>query len=155
MRKPIDPRYHGLTEPKKLLTYTGQIFVADLEKTLGKVGRIHLQDVVDAWNKIVSESQALGHRVIEEPYFEEGAYYGRSASLTYTLGYDNETYTMEMAEYIAKVTKYERDLVAYQEWEEREKIRTPDLTEKIERTKRRLANLEAARDGLPVPYPTT
>jgi hypothetical protein len=150
MRKPIDPRNHGLKQPNKLITYAGRIHSDTLDQSAPDSEKLSLRSFVTAWEKVLREAQTKGHRPIGEACFERG-HFG-SIWLKYTLGYDNESYTAEMAEYVAKVTTYERNLVEYRKWLEKDKNTDSQLSVKIERAKQRLANLEATRDGLPLPY---
>lgn len=149
MRKPQDPRHHGLKEPKKVHSVSTAIYLADLDED----GKVSLQSVIGAWAKAVKDHESQGHRIPASPYFDSGSYYGRSISLHYTYEWDNLNYTVEKAEYDAAISSYETALAAFKAKEQENKIKPPNLDEKIERAKQRLANLEAAKAGQPLPYP--
>lgn len=149
MRKPQDPRNHGLKEPKKVISVSTAIYLADMDVA----GKVTLQSVIGAWNKAVKDHESQGHRITEGPYFDGGSYYGRSIHLSYTYEWDNLNYSVEKAEYDLAVASYEAELAKFKEQEERIKTTPPNLDQKIERAKQRLANLEAAKAGQPIPYP--
>jgi hypothetical protein len=149
MRKPQDPRHHGLKEPKKVMSVTTAIYLADMDVD----GKVTLQSVIGAWHKAVKDHESQGHRIPESPYFDSGSYYGRSISLHYKYEWDNLNYSVEKAEYDLAVATYESDLARFKAKEQENKNHPPNLDQKIERAKQRLANLEAAKRGEPLPHP--
>lgn len=149
MRKPQDPRHHGLKEPKRVITLDGSVYLADLDAG----GKVSLQTVIGAWNKAVKDHESQGHRIMEGPYFDSGSYYGRSVRLLYTYEWDNLNYSVEKTEYDLAVSTYEEEMAKFKAKEEEIKINPPNLDQKIERAKQRLANLEAAKRGETLPYP--
>lgn len=149
MRKPQDPRQHGLKEPKKVHTVSTNLYLADLDEG----GKVSLKSVINAWAKAVKDHESQGHRITEGPHFNSGSYYGRSISLSYTYEWDNLTFSTEKAEYDLAVSTYENELARFKLHEQEIKINPPNLDQKIERAKQRLANLEAAKRGESLPYP--
>ena len=149
MRKPQDPRHHGLKEPKKVISVTTAIYLADMDAD----GKVSLQSVIGAWNKALRDHESQGHRIKEGPYFNSGSYYGRSIHLSYEYEWDNLNYSSEKAEYDLAISTYETELTKFKAKEQEIKIKPPNLDQKIERAKQRLANLEAAKAGEPLPYP--
>jgi len=149
MRKPQDPRHHGLKEPKKVISVDANIYLPGLEEG----GKVSLQSVIGAWNKAVKDHESQGHRITEGPYFNSGSYYGRSINLLYTYEWDNVNYLAEKAEYDEAIATYESEMAKFKAKEEEIKINPPNLDQKIERAKQRLANLEAAKRGEPLPHP--
>lgn len=87
------------------------------------------------------------------PDLENHAYYGNFLTLNYTIEWDNLYYNDEMACYSAAVNEYAEQMRLFNESEERRRTASPNLDKKIERAKQRLANLEAHRDGKPLPFP--
>lgn len=149
MRKPQDPRHHGLKEPQKTNSKTESVYFSDLNKT----GKITLQILVNAWNKISKDLEGQGRRVVEGPWLEVQDFYGARNRFVYTYEWDNLNYQVEIAEYNVAIAAYDEQLAKFQEYEEKTKKTPPGLDEKIARTERRLANLKAHRDGQPIPYP--
>ncbi len=154
MRRPLDPRNHGLKKPEKVLSKTDRIYLSDLDNE----EKVHLRVLVDAWNKILKDLESQGHRVTEGPYFEVESYYGRSNSLVYTYEWDNLNYSVEKAEYDAAIAAYEKELAEWKVFEEERKKnldsgipKTIDL--QILRAEHRLANLKAVKAGQPLPFP--
>jgi hypothetical protein len=148
MRKPQDPRHHGLKEPKKVISVDGNIYLPSLEEG----SKVSLKSVINAWAKAVRDHESQGHRITEGPYFNSGSYYGRSINLLYTYEWDNLNYSVEKVEYDLAVSTYEEEMAKFKAKEEELKTNPPDLDKKIERAKQRLANLEAAKRGEPLPY---
>jgi hypothetical protein len=151
MRKPQDPRHHGLKEPKKLIQKTDRITLADLDEE--RTQKVPLLSVINAWAKLLRDHESQGHRIAEGPYFSSSAFYGSTLSLAYTYEWDNLNYTFEKAEYDLAVYTYEAELATFKAKEAEIKINPPNLERKIERAKQRLANLEATKAGEPIPYP--
>jgi hypothetical protein len=149
MRKPQDPRNHGLKEPKEVISKTERLYLADLDSD----GHVSLESVIGAWNKAVKDHESQGHRITQGPYFESGSYYGHSITLAYTYEWDNLNYSVEKAEFDLLMSNYQAELITFHQVEEAVRKNPPNLDQKIERTKQRLANLEATKAGLPIPYP--
>jgi hypothetical protein len=153
MRRPIDPRNHGLRKPTSIIQKIHNIYLADLDK---EGEGINLESINRLWNHAYADHLSQGHRIVDGPKFKVESYYGRSNSIEYTYEWDNLNYEAELADYNEQVTQFEAAMKKYLEYEAElaEKSKLPkNLNQKIERTKQRLANLEAARDGLPLPFP--
>ena len=131
------------------MSVTTAIYLADLDVD----GKVSLQSVIGAWAKAVKDHESQGHRIPESPYFDSGSYYGRSISLHYKYEWDNVNYLAEKAEYDEAIATYESEMAKFKAKEEEIKINPPNLDQKIERAKQRLANLEAAKRGEPLPHP--
>lgn len=149
MRKPQDPRNHGLKEPKEVISRTDRLYLADLDSA----GKVSLESVIGAWNKAVKDHESQGHRITAGPHFDSGSYYGHSICLTYTYEWDNFNFSVEKAGYDLEMANYQAQLTTFHQVEEAVRKNPPDLDQKIERTKQRLANLEATKAGQPIPYP--
>ncbi len=142
MRKPQDPRMHGLQEPRTVHNKTLHlVFGAPLS----------LESLIKGWNKALKDHESQGHRIVNGPNISNS--YGQDVKLYYTIEWDNLAYDTEKSEYDATITTYLEQLSAFTRREEEEKNNPPNLDKKIEKTKRRLANLEATRDGQPLPFP--
>ncbi|MFK5261290.1 hypothetical protein, partial [Lactiplantibacillus plantarum] len=71
--------------------------------------------------------------------------------------WNNVNYIVEKAAYDEAISQYQEALTKWTVYEE-ERSKTISGSHKsielqIERTERRLANLKAAKDGLPIPFP--
>jgi Asp-tRNA(Asn)/Glu-tRNA(Gln) amidotransferase A subunit family amidase len=150
MRKPIDPRNNGLKEPKQVLSKTGQIEL-NMEGGFHDSNHVRLQTVIDAWHKASKDHESQGHR-LGEPKITRDRDYGRLA-LEYTYEWDNLNYSVEKAAFDAAIIVYDEEKKAYLEWEAGKPARVINLDYKIERARQRLANLEAHKDGKPLPFP--
>lgn len=147
MRKPVDPRKHGLREPEKVFRKNEVVYIAT-----GDSPKVHLETLIGAWNRILKDIERRGavERVTDGPHVGGGRH---GVSLMYTYEWDNAQYEEEKAAYDAEIAKYEADVQAFIVWETDEAKKVPNLDDKIQRAKERLANLEATRDGLPLPFP--
>lgn len=150
MRKPINPLNNGLKEPKKVLSRTEQINLK-IEGGFIDSNHIRLQTVIDVWNKAAKDHESQGQR-LGDPRITIDRDYGNLA-IVYTYEWDNLNYEIEKLAYDAAISVYDEEKKAYLEWEAGKPTRVINLDGKIERTKQRLANLEAHRDGKPLPFP--
>jgi hypothetical protein len=147
MKKPVDPRKHGLKEPQQVLTNIQYIYPPNMGGHFDK--KTSLFDAVDLYNKELKEHLKHGRRVVNGPFIS-------NIGITYTVEWDNQLYALELDAYNAAIIKYEQEVAAYIKHEDDKKNRRllpPNLDDKIKRVKERLANLEATRDGKPLPYP--
>lgn len=150
-RKPQDPRHQGLKAPEDVFYRTENIYITDLGHDSGKVS---LQTLIGAWHKALKDHESQGHRIVQGPYFEVSASYGRSSSLAYKYAWDNVNYAEEKAAYDTEVATYEERLKAWKEAEEKKKNGPPPgIDDQIARAERRLANLQAVKTNQPIPYP--
>lgn len=151
MKRPIDPRHHGLREPERLHTKVETISLTSATNIYWKKQPLSLLTVVKAWEKALSDHQSIGQRVVKEPVIND------HLDLVYTIGWDNENYTAELADYNRQIAQYEVEMANFLTFEELKATlptEHPQAIEmKIERTKQRLANLEAMRDKKPLPFP--
>lgn len=151
MRRPIDPRNHGLREPIKEITRYEFIHLDQDNSDNYSNKSVKLSTIVDAWNKVLKGHIAQGHRIVEDPVLISGF------TIKYKIGWDNESYQEELANYNKQVTKFEEELAVFINTEEELKTLPPSharvIEIKIEKAKQRLANLEAVRDNKPLPFP--
>jgi hypothetical protein len=150
MRRPQDPRHHGLKEPQKVIQITQRLALADLSKSSSELS---LRSVINAWSKTLKDHESQGHRIAEGPYFSSSTFYGSALSLTYTYEWDNVQYAEEKLAYDAAVSDYESQLERFKLAEEKKKGAPPDVDDQIARAEKRLANLKAVKLGVPIPYP--
>lgn len=150
MRRPLDPRHHGLKEPKKVIQIRTHFTVT----RDGSQGGQSLRVLIDAWNKVLREQESQGHRITVEPVVIQDTWRG-TTTVEYAYEYDNLNYDTEKAEYDAAMAAYLEKHRIFKEYSDKEKndAKVPNLDEKIARTERRLANLKAAKAGDPLPYP--
>lgn len=147
MRKPLDPRKHGLKEPQKVLTKVERLPLPMIGKDYSR--RSSLQAINAMWAK-VSKDMNFGEnvRVIDGPYVD-------GSSLEFTWETDNQDYDLALSEFQARMEVYEKDLLKWKQEEERKKNKQAmEIDEQIVRTERRLANLKATKEGKTLPYPT-
>jgi hypothetical protein len=145
MRKPQDPRHHGLKEPDRVIKRTAKIEFSS-EPTL--------QSLISGWNKALKDHLAQEHRITDGPNVkDEGSYSYKRMTLTYTYEFENRNYAVEKVEYDTAISNYEEQLTKFLAKEEKEKSHIPNLDEKIAKTEKRLANLKAHKAGQPLPFP--
>lgn len=151
MRRPVDPRNHGLREPERLHVRVEVIDLTSSANMYWKKAPLELQTVVKAWDKALKDHLSIGQRIVKDPIINS------DLNIVYTIGWDNENYEAELINYNQQVAKFEEELANFLTQEElRETLPAehPKAIElKIERTKQRLANLEAMRDNKPLPFP--
>lgn len=151
MKRPLNPRHHGLKEPEKIISQIGKIYVSDLANK----DKVSLSTLINVWNKTVKYLESNGHRITSGPVFEPGLYYGQSISLTYTYERDNNDYEVQRAAYENTVKDYLVSLAAFKAYEvnHKAKLKSGDIDYQIERAEHRLVNLLAKKNGQPLPYP--
>lgn len=151
MRRPIDPRHHGLKEPVQEITKYETIHLELAKIKVWSENTVKLSTIVDAWNKALKDHLSQGHRIVEPPVLVAGQ------RIQYQIGWTNQNYETELADYNRQVAQYEVELANFLTFEELKATlpaEHPKAIElKIERTKQRLANLEAMRDHKPLPFP--
>jgi hypothetical protein len=150
MRRPQDPRNHGLKEPKQVHSQRETLVLSDDSEPMGN-GKLSLEAIIGAWNHALKDHLSQGHRITDGPYVEGDSY---RLFLTYTYEWDNFNYTVEKAEFDLTMANYLAELNHYKEVEEGKKNGPPpNIDEKIARAEQRLANLKAAKAGEPLPHP--
>ena len=139
MKKPIDPRKHGLLEPSPVILETKSVALGSYSP--------NLLDAMKIWNEIEKSLKQKKYRLRSGPIVCDG-------TLKYSFEYFNNNYENELATYNQKIAQYDLDM---QTWEEGLKRKAAGEKEarkdQIARLERRLANLKAAEEGLPLPYP--
>jgi hypothetical protein len=154
MKRPLDPRHHGLKEPEKVYTKTEYLYLADLNKE----EKVTLDTLFLAWNKIQRELTSQGFRIKGSPEFNSDSYYGRGNRITYTYEWTNANYDAEMEQYTSAIAQFEQQFAAWKVFEEGRKAKLESGIHKnidalIERAEHRLANLKAVKAGQPIPFP--
>jgi len=151
MKRPIDPRKHGLREPEKVHTKVEVIRLSSGPSLYWDKAPMSLRTIVKAWEKALIDHQSIGQRIVKDPTID------KDLNIIYTVGWDNKTYGEELINYNQQVAKYEEELAAFLSEEKELKELPPDhqrvIGIKIEKAKQRLANLEAVRDNKPLPFP--
>lgn len=154
MKRPQDPRNHGLKEPKQVHSLPGTITLSTEPSLTGRHGSLSLETIIGAWNHALKDHLSQGHRITSGPYVEGDDYYGHKFLLTYTYEWDNFNYTVEKAEFDSTMASYLEELNHFKEVEEGKKNGPPpNIDEKIARAEQRLANLKAAKAGETLPFP--
>lgn len=147
MKKPQDPRNHGLKEPEKIV-----LKLVEFPVVATAFGKFDLKLVVAACNKAIKDHESIGHSITDGPYLI--AYGYQPPMIQYSVEWENTNYQSELIAYNTAVSEYIKQLSEFNEAEDKRKLIPADLDGKIERAKQRLANLEATRDGSPLPYPS-
>lgn len=154
MKRPNDPR-NGVSPPKPVHSRTSRLSIADLD--YDRTHKVPLEAVIGAWNKALKDHESQGHRITEGPQFESSNFYGSTLALTYTYEWDNLNYSVEQAEWLARIAKFEQDLAAWKQVEEDRKkglAKIPnDIDARIVRAEHKLANLKAVKAKEPIPFP--
>lgn len=152
MRRPVDPRKHGLKDPVKFITKT---ISRDLETSQVKpyYNSVFLSEINAVWNSMKDALSSTDQTVVTPPYIVSSGL-NRALSIECKVQYENTEYNNELKFYQGTVKTYEEELVKFAAYEERKKLKlAEDLDEQILRLEKRLANCKATRDGLPLPYP--
>lgn len=147
LRRPTDPRKHGLKEPNKAHKKIDKVFLVKGEY-YSKM-KVSLQNISSVWNRILKDFEGTKYRIVDEPSIESDS---ESIHIIYSYEYDNEDYISQKEDYDQQIAKFEVAMTKYSASAFKEKITLPNLDFKIKRTQERLANLLAAKEGLPLPY---
>ena len=153
MKKPQDPRKHGLVEPKKDLLETRKIKLSERDSInyqYGTSSKISLDIVLDAWEKEKSKLTE-NMKVVEGP-FVASEY--TVQHLMYTVSTPNPRYEYELAVYNAEVSAYKEKLEAFETFvENRKKGIEEEYDKHIFRLEQKIANLKARKANEPIPFP--
>jgi hypothetical protein len=149
MKRPLDPRHHGLKEPQKVLCRKDTHHFDE--------GEVYPELIFAVWDRINKDHASQGHRVLKQAKIA-GDYYGRRLTLTYEYEWDNHLYEEELVAYKTAIAEYETAFAAWKAYEENRKAKLESGIPKnidalIERTEHRLANLKAVKAGQPIPFP--
>lgn len=151
MKRPYDPRHHGLQEPDKVVTKTE--FISLNEFQYGGTRRVPLTTILNIWNKITKDLEGQDIRITIGPDVIFTTSYPVGTTLSYTYERDNVDYEKQKEYFDKTVNTYLEELKAYEEHEVVRKKAPVNLDDKIAKTERRLANLKAAKAGEPIPFP--
>jgi hypothetical protein len=154
MKKPIDPRNHGLKEPKKMISKVCRISPKEMEGSnisgWNWSESIKLRVLTDTWEKLLKEHLSRGEHIATAPSINS------DFTMEYTIEWTNLNYFAERAEFDLAILTYEDQKKVYDEWDAKRKLipaSPPNLDQKIAKTQRRLANLLAHKEGKTLPYP--
>lgn len=142
MRKPIHPKQFT-KEPVKVYRHRQDISLSRVQHE----NLILLSDINELWEQskqLISEVKIINGPFIIVKNYEPPA-------IVYEYEIVNKNYETEKKAWDEAVLKYENDMRAWKESLVKKDINKFD--KEIVRAEHRLANLKAARDGLPIPYP--
>lgn len=154
MKKPQDPRKHGLLEPR--LIHIEEHFVSIPHGTISRyyydnISACSLNTALELWEQKRVELAYDNKTVIEGPHITSK---GGEMSLTYKTERPNPNYYMEMKTYSSLVKEYDEKLAAYNTFiENKKKGIAEDIDKHILRLEHKIANLKASKDNLPIPFP--
>lgn len=154
MKRPMDPRKHGLKTPQKTIVEEHK-FRINHSTTPGSyydnTARCSLIHALELFESKRVEASYDGKTIIEGPFVESSH---SEMSLTFKTERKNPLYIAEKTGYEAQIKEYEAKVQAYEDWLKRKEA---GIKEKIDiqilRLEHKLANLKAARDEEPIPYP--
>lgn len=148
MRKPTDPRKHGLKEPEKCITKSGILSLPTLSDTGRYEKKYPLEAAFNMWTKALKDHLSQDHAIVESPYLDGSGF------VRYQYQFVNANYDVEMACYSAALSEYAEECRKFAQYEENQKHKVDmKIEEKIERTEKRLANLKAIKNREPLPFP--
>lgn len=157
MNRPADPRKHGLQEPKKIIRETKRVYIEKEELEEKYITpKVNLKTINNLWdNTLKALALSSPPKTLVEGPFVSTPVIGNSY-IEYSIEYENLCFDLEKEIYNNRVKKFEDDLKAFEkEIERRHCVRNSNesIDEKIERTKQRLANLMAMKEGKELPFP--
>ncbi len=152
MRRPVDPRHHGLHHPKKLLSKEYNVVLNKFQSESGKTeNKYLLGNIADQWEEIKINASYDGKTVMSGPFLDQDYY---SLRLTYTLMWDNLEYAEQLELYNTSVKEYENKVIEYDaKLKRKEEGFKEKLDVQIIRLEHKLANLKANRNGEVIPFP--
>jgi len=154
MKKPQDPRKHGLQEPLKDIVEEHKIKITNRDSTsyqYSTSAKCSLKDAQDLWDREKVKKSYDGKTIVEGPFIVSEY---RVQHLVFKTSMPNPHYQYQLAAYNAEVNAYKEKLDAYETWiENKKKGIKEDMDKNILRLEHKLANLKAARDNQPIPYP--
>lgn len=154
MKRPMDPRKHGLKEPQKTIIEDHKYRVAH-STTPGSyydnTARCSLNQALELFESKRVEMAYDGKAIIEGPFIES---HHSEMSLTFKTERKNPLYIAEKTGYEAQIKDYEEKVKAYEAFLKRKEDGIKEkLDVQILRLEHKLANLKAVRDEEPVPFP--
>ncbi len=157
MKRPQDPRKHGLKNPEEIIT---EVLVTNIGNTgLGDWKRIYSVNEINLWIKerLTEISSRLSWEGVSWKITKE-ATIDDNGNVSFTVEYRNVRYQDQLKDYNAIVAQYEQECKDFVTYEaslqvKAERATDKDLDAKIVRTQERLANLIARRNRQPLPYP--
>lgn len=146
MQRPKDPSKHGLVKPEKTISKLESILIpfgSDLR--FSSYRAVSLKEVNTLWDKIVKEQFSdKDIKIVHGPFIV-------GYHLEFVWEQTNENYDVEMSCYSVAMNEYAEELRQY---ELKLKAKNQqDIDEKIVHAEQRLANLKAAKNNQPLPYP--
>jgi hypothetical protein len=154
MKRPMDPRKHGLKEPSQTIIEDHKIRVphgSDNRGYYDNTARCSLDTAVELWAEHKTNTFRSKKSIVDGPFLDSTR---GEMSLVFKTTMRNLAYSREKAEYDAQVKEYEDKCLAY---EDSLKRKEAGIKEKIDvqilRLEHKLANLKAVRNEEPVPFP--
>lgn len=154
MKRPMDPRKHGLKEPSQSIVEEHKIRVphgTDNRGYYDNIARCCLLSAMELWAEHKTNAFRAKKSIIEGPFLDSSR---GEISLVFKTSMRNMAYAREAAEYDAQIKTYDDKVLEY---EESLKRKEAGVKEKIDvqilRLEHKLANLKAVREDEPVPFP--
>jgi hypothetical protein len=153
MKRPMDPRKHGLKEPQKMIVEDRRIRLEKKTPFLSDYNdyRCSLLSVLELWEEHKAYALRSKKSIIEGPYVD---FCRSELSLTFKTEMRNQLYAEERAGYDAQVKEYEAKVEAYEAFLKRKELGIQEkIDDSILRLEHKLANLRAIKNEEPVPFP--
>lgn len=154
MKRPMDPRKHGLKTPTKTIVEEHKFRIAH-STTPGSyydnIARCSLNQALELYESKRVEASYDGKTIIEGPFIDSQR---TEMSLTFKTERKNPLYIAEKTGYDAQLKEYEEKVKAYEDWLKRKEAGIKEKMDvQILRMEHKLANLKAVRDEEPIPFP--
>lgn len=153
MKKPQDPRKHGLKEPSKEILETHKIRLNDTGSTsyqYSNSAKCSLNIALETWENEKKKISNIS-RLSEGPFIVSEY---SVQHLVYTIATPNPHYQYELAAYNAEVNAFKEKVEAYEVWiENRKKGVEEEIDKHIVRLEHKIANLKAKKVNEPIPFP--
>ncbi len=153
MKKPQDPRKHGLNEPHSEIIEEHKIKIKKSDSysiQYGDSAKCSLTEALELWEK-EKKKLSFDTRVIDGPNIESKY---TEQFLSFKTAYPNPIYSYQVKAYQLEIQEYEAKLTAYNAFiENKKKGIAEDIDKHILRLEHKIANLKASRDNQPIPFP--
>lgn len=155
MKKPQDPRKHGLKEPEPKLIEEHRIKLGKKSDSYSSQyateARCSLSEAMECWEREKVKASYDNKTVFEGPFIETKY---SDCFLSFRTSRPNPHYQYELVAYNAEVKAYEEKVAAYDAWiDNKKKGIREDIDKHILRLEHKIANLKASRDNEPIPFP--